>query len=220
MYFNGTSSPTSLLLFPVPVRVYLGVCVQEVFQQAFSLFLPKNFFKFERVRTFCSECTPEHLWAIHSNHFPLPRHWTRDRDFGLATATLDSRPRLWTRDRDFGLATRDMGPATRDPRLLLKLLILTRSSQSIKISIDLSIDKWIKIGKSDLINIDCIDQSVEIDDTLVSFIDLCWFLPILSIYTGKYISSSVQQKMKTEFMQTVNLLLIVEGSNNYPRFFF
>ena len=66
-----------------------------------------------------------------------------------------------------------MGPATRDPRLLLKLLILTRSSQSIKISIDLSIDKWIKIGKSDLINIDCIDQSVEIDDTLVSFIDLC-----------------------------------------------
>ena len=29
-----------------------------------------------------------------------------------------------------------------------------------------------KIGKSDLIDIDCIDQSVEIDDTLVSFIDL------------------------------------------------
>ena len=29
------------------------------------------------------------------NHFPLPRHWTRDRDFG---------------------------PATRDPRLLVKLL--------------------------------------------------------------------------------------------------
>ena len=32
--------------------------------------------------------------------------------------------------------------------------------------------KSIKIGKSDLIDIDCIDQSVEIDDTLVSFIDL------------------------------------------------
>ena len=30
----------------------------------------------------------------------------------------------------------------------------------------------IKIGKSDLIDIDYIDQSVEIDDTLVSFIDL------------------------------------------------
>ena len=47
-----------------------------------------------------------------------------------------------------------------------------RSSQSIKIGTDLSIDKSIKIGKSDLIDIDCIDQSVEIDDTLVSFIDL------------------------------------------------
>ena len=33
----------------------------------------------------------------------------------------------------------------------------------------------IKIGKSDLIDIDCIDQSVEIDDTLVSFIDLSRF---------------------------------------------
>ena len=48
--------------------------------------------------------------------------------------------------------------------------------QSIKIDIDLSIDKWIKIGKSDLIHIDWIRQSVEIDDTLVSFIDLSWFL--------------------------------------------
>ena len=37
------------------------------------------------------------------NHFLLPRHWTRDRHFGLATATLDPRP------------------ATRDPRLLVKL---------------------------------------------------------------------------------------------------
>ena len=45
-------------------------------------------------------------------------------------------------------------------------------SQSIKIGIDLSIDISIKIGKSDLIDIDCIDQSVEVDDTLVSFIDL------------------------------------------------
>ena len=27
------------------------------------------------------------------------------------------------------------------------------------------------MGKSDLINTDCIDQSVEIDDTLVSFIN-------------------------------------------------
>ena len=68
----------------------------------------------------------------------------------------------------------------------------TRSSQSIKIGIDLLIDKSIKIGKSDLIAIDCIDQSVEIDDTPFSF---------------------------TDFMQTVNLLTIelqlrLEGSNN------
>ena len=50
-----------------------------------------------------------------------------------------------------------------------------RSSQSIKICNDFSIDKSIKIGKSDLIDlidIDCIDQSVEIDDTLPSFGDL------------------------------------------------
>ena len=35
----------------------------------------------------------------------------------------------------------------------------TRSSQSTKIGIDLKIDKSIKIGTSDLIDIDCIDQS-------------------------------------------------------------
>ena len=39
-------------------------------------------------------------------------------------------------------------------------------------SVPIYTDKSIKIGKSDLIDIDCIDQSVEIDDTLVSFIDL------------------------------------------------
>ena len=43
-----------------------------------------------------------------------PRHCTRDRDIGPATATVDPRPRHWTRDRD-------CGPATRDPRLLVKL---------------------------------------------------------------------------------------------------
>ena len=63
------------------------------------------------------------------------------------------------------------------------------------------------------------------DDRLFSFVDLSWFLPISSIYIRKYISSSVHQKMKTEFMQTVNLLiielqLIVKGSNNYPHSFF
>ena len=39
------------------------------------------------------------------------------------------------------------------------------------VGIDLSIEKSIKIGKSDLIDIDCMDQSIEIDDTLVSIID-------------------------------------------------
>ena len=50
------------------------------------------------------------------NHFPLPRLWTRDRDIGPATATLDPRPRHWTRDRDIGPATATFGPATRDPQ--------------------------------------------------------------------------------------------------------
>ena len=90
------------------------------------------------------------------------------------------------------------------------------SSQSIKIGIDLSIDK--KIGKSELIDFDCIDQSVEIDD--ISFIDLTRFLPISSIHIGRNFCSSVHQKNKTEFMQTVNLLTIewqlrVEESNSY-----
>ena len=49
------------------------------------------------------------------------------------------------------------------PKIVTSTAIETRSSQSIKIGIDLSIDKSIKIGKSDLIDIDCIDQSVEID---------------------------------------------------------
>ena len=81
-------------------------------------------------------------------------------------------------------------------RCWLKENNLPGSSQSIKIGIDLSIDKSIEIGKSDFIDIDCIDQSVEIDDTLVSFIDLSWLIPISAIYVGKYISSSVHQKIE------------------------
>ena len=50
-------------------------------------------------------------------------------------------------------------------------------------------------------------------------------LPIPSIYIGRYICSSVHAKMKTDFMQTVNLLTIelqlrVEGSNNLLPLFF
>ena len=48
----------------------------------------------------------------------------------------------------------------------------SRRSQLIKIDIDLSIDKSIKIGRSVSTDINCVDQSVEIDDTLISFINL------------------------------------------------
>ena len=59
----------------------------------------------------------------------------------------------------------------------------------------MSNDKLIKIGKStsDLIDIDCIDQSAEIDDTLVSFIDLS---PFLTISFGRYICSPVHLFIK------------------------
>ena len=77
--------------------------------------------------------------------------------------------------------------------------------------------KSIKIGKSDLVDIDCIDQSVEINDTLVPFFYFACFSRF-----HQFISEdiSVHPKMKTNFIQTVNLLttklqLRVEGSNNY-----
>ena len=78
-------------------------------------------------------------------------------------------------------------------RCWLKENNLPGSSQSIKIGIELSIDKSIEIGKSDFIDIDCIDQSVEIDDTLVSFIDrdLSWFLPIQRIDSCRKIICSL-----------------------------
>ena len=62
----------------------------------------------------------------------------------------------------------------------------SRSSQSIKIGIDLSIDESIKIRKTDLIDIDCINQSVEIDDTLVSFILI--FTDFIDLYRSLMIS--------------------------------
>ena len=95
--------------------------------------------------------------------------------------------------------------------------IYCRNSQSIKIGIDLSIDKSIKIGKSDLIDIDCNDQSVEIDDTLVPFIDLSRFSRFHRFLLEDTFCS--YPKMKTDFMKRVNLLTTelqsgVEGSNN------
>ena len=48
----------------------------------------------------------------------------------------------------------------------------------------------IKIAKSDLNDIDCIDQSVEIDDTLVSFIDLQYldFTDSINLYRKIHLS--------------------------------
>ena len=65
------------------------------------------------------------------------------------------------------------------------------------IQIGMSIDKSIKIGKSALIDTDCIDQSVEIADTLVDFYRFHRFISE---------AISVHPKMKIDFMPTVNLL--------------
>ena len=76
-----------------------------------------------------------------------------------------------------------------------------------------------EVGKSDLIVIDCIDQSVEIDDTLVSFIHI--FILIFTDFIDLYRKiHSVYETMKTEFMQSANLLRIelqlrVEWPNIY-----
>ena len=91
----------------------------------------------------------------------------------------------------------------------------SRSSQSMKI------DKSIKIGKSDLIDIDCIDQLVEIDDTLVLLIDLSWFLPISSISYWKihlFICSSKNENWlpaTAANLLRIELTLSVEVSNIY-----
>ena len=70
-----------------------------------------------------------------------------------------------------------------------------------------------------MIDIDCIDQSVKIDDTVVPFIDLSRFYRFHRFVSEDASITSVHPKMKTDFMQTVNLLTIelqlrVEGSNN------
>ena len=106
-------------------------------------------------------------------------------------------------------------------RYLDSFLDKAQSSQSVKINIHLSIDRSITIGKFDLIDIDYIDQSVEIDDALVSFTHLSWFLPVSSMdlyrKTHLFIFS---KKMKIDFTPTVNLFtsesqLRVERSNIY-----
>ena len=67
-----------------------------------------------------------------------------------------------------------------------------------------------------MIDIGCIDQLVEIDDTLVLFIDLSRFYRFHRFIS---VPRSVHPKMKTDFMQTVKLLIIelqlsVEELNN------
>ena len=92
---------------------------------------------------------------------------------------------MWSPDMEFcGYATWSNGWETNSihsPEIVWRIVALivtvahsciSWSSQLIKISIDLSIDELIKVNKSDLIDIDCIDQSLEIDGTLFSFIDL------------------------------------------------
>ena len=69
-------------------------------------------------------------------------------------------------------------------------ILIPRSCQSIKkIGIVLSI----KIGKSDLIDINCIDQSAETDDTFVSFINLFLFYRVYR-FTRKYMICSLKNE--------------------------
>ena len=81
----------------------------------------------------------------------------------------------------------------------------------------------IKIRKSDLIDIDCIDQLVEIDDTLISFINLSRFYRFHRIISEDTSVFPFIQKWKlisskqwiVDNMQVAIISLRVEGSNNY-----
>ena len=80
------------------------------------------------------------------------------------------------------------------------MCLFTRSSRSIEIGIDLSIDKSIKVRKSDLFGIDSIGQSVKIDYTLVFFIH--WFNFIFTdlIHLFNYDrDSSLSQRTMADF---------------------
>ena len=71
---------------------------------------------------------------------------------------LDVKPKLLPKEEPC-----EMKPLQRD--------LKCRRNQLIKIDTDLSIDKLVKIVRIDLIDIDYIDQSVEIDNTRIFFID-------------------------------------------------
>ena len=99
------------------------------------------------------------------------------------------------------------------------VFVTSRSVQSIKIGLQLSINKSIKICKSDLIGMDWINQSLEINDTLVSFIDLCtfhWLHRFLSKDTSVllFIRKWKLISCKQWNLLTIELQLRVEGSNN------
>ena len=90
---------------------------------------------------------------------------------------------------------------------------LARSNKSIKISIDIS-------GKSDLIDIDCIDKSIEIDETLVPFIHLSRFLPTSSIYIGTYICSCCWQLRCSWLLKNQTIITFKKNHLLKPFLFF
>ena len=90
---------------------------------------------------------------------------------------------------------------------------LARSTKSIKISIDIS-------GKSDLIDIDCIDKSIEIDETLVPFIHLSRFLPTSSIYIGTYICSCCWQLRCSWLLKNQTIITFKKNHLLKPFLFF
>ena len=125
-----------------------------------------------------------------------------------------------------GVVIPDLKHSDKRNRLTIHRMTVTgpynaRSSQSIKIAIDLSIDKSMKIGKSDLT--DWYRSSRSIGRNRWHSFRLSIFLDFTDSidFIWRYICSSVPShpKMKTDFMQTVNLLtmelqLKVEGSDN------
>ena len=58
-----------------------------------------------------------------------------------------------------------------------------------------------------MIDIDCINQLVEVDDTLLSFTYISWFLQISLTYIGRYIVLLFIKNLKSEIMQTVNFIV-------------
>lgn len=60
-----------------------------------------------------------------------------------------------------------------------------------------------------MIDIDGINQLVEVDDTLLSFTCISWFLQISLTYIGRYINFVLLfiKNLKSEIMQKVNFIV-------------